>query len=142
MGVTNRRRPTFLAAELANTAIAGAMTQTFQDGENPVWNETSGIDGVKFQNAHELQSFAFRDGDRRAVVLINLSRASGLPVDFVGTIQPRGRVEVNQLAAAKITDSNEDAERVKIVSSVLPMSAGQRITVPPFSVMVLKWSTR
>ncbi|HXB62368.1 MAG TPA: hypothetical protein VNU94_05915, partial [Acidobacteriaceae bacterium] len=140
MGVTNRRRPQFLAVELANTAIAGAMTQTFQGGDNPVWNETSGIDGVKFQNAHELQSFAFRDGDKRSVVLINLSRSDALPVDFVGAIQPHGRVEMSQLVAAKITDSNEDAEKVKIVSSIQSFSAGQRITVPPFSVMVLRWT--
>lgn len=140
MGVTNRKRPQFLAAELVNTAIHGAMTATFQDGDNPMWNETSGIDGVKLQNAHELQSFAFRDGDRRAVVLINLSRGDALPVDFVGPVQPHGRVEMSEMTAAKITDSNEDAERVKITTSTLNLSAGQRVEVPAFTVMVLKWS--
>jgi len=140
MGVTDRKRPQFLAAELVNTAVHGAMTATFQDGDNPVWNETSGIDGVKLQGAHELQSFAFRDGRQRAVVLINLSRSAGLPVDFVGQVQPHGRVEMSQMTAAKITDSNEDAENVKITTSVLQMSVGQRVVVPGFSIMVLKWN--
>ncbi len=128
MGVTNRKRPQFLAAEMVNSVLRGSMTQTVQSGENPTWNETSGIDGVKLQNAHELQSFAFRDigkdGDKRAVVLISLSRTSALPVDFTGAIQPHGRVEVSLMTAAKITDSNEDAEKVKIVSSVQSFSAG------------------
>jgi hypothetical protein len=116
------------------------MTATFQDGDNPTWNETSGIDGVKLQGAHELQSFAFKDGDRRAIVLINLSRGAALPVDFVGAVQPHGRVEMSEMAAAKITDSNEDVESVKITTSILNLSAGQRITVPGFSIMVLKWN--
>jgi hypothetical protein len=47
---------------------------------------------------------------------------------------------MSQMTAAKITDSNEDAENVKITSSALQWSAGQRITVPAFSVMVLQWS--
>src|SRR6202012_3525028 len=63
MGVTNRRRPQFLAGELVNAAAHGAMTATFQGGENPTWNETSGVDGVKLANAHMLQSFSFKDGE-------------------------------------------------------------------------------
>jgi len=140
MGVTSRRRPQFLAAELVNAVVHGAMTATFQGGENPVWNETSGIDGVNLQGAHMLQSFAFRDGDRRAVVLINLSRHDALPVDFTGAIQPHGRVTMSQMTAAKITDTNEDAENVKNSSAALQWSAGQRVAVPAFSVMVLQWN--
>jgi hypothetical protein len=140
MGVTNRKRPQFLTIAMANSILHGAMTTTAQSGENPTWNETSGIDGVKLQGAHMLQSFAFHDGAKRAVVLVNLSRSGPLAVDFSGPVQPVGRVSVSQMAAAKITDSNEDAERVKVVSSVQSFVRGQKVTVPPFSVMVLKWS--
>jgi hypothetical protein len=140
MGVTNRRRPQFLAAELVNAVLHGAMTATFQGGENPTWNETSGIDGVNLQNAHMLQSFAFRDGEKRSVVLINLSRSAGLAVDFTGAIQPHGSVTMSQMTAARITDSNEDAENVKNTTSTLQWSKGQRVTVPAFSVMVLQWN--
>jgi len=140
MGVTNRRRPQFLAGEIVNTALAGAMTATTQTGDNPVWDETAGIDGVKLQGAHMLQSFAFRDGARRAVVIINLSRSGGLAVDFTGAVQPHGRVEMSQLRAGKITDSNEDAENVKIIPGVVQdFRAGQKLVVPGFSVMVLRW---
>jgi hypothetical protein len=145
MGVTNRRRPQFLAVSLVNAAVHGAMTATFQGGENPTWNETSGIDGVSLQNAHMLQSFAFLDrerpdGDKRSVVLINLSRSAALPVDFTGAIQPHGSVTMSQMTALKITDTNEDAENVKNTTSTLQWSAGQRVTVPAFSVMVLQWN--
>jgi hypothetical protein len=140
MGVTNRRRPQFLAGALVNTAAHGVMVGTQQSGENPVWNESSGIDGVSLQNAHALQSFAFRDGAKRAVVLINLSRSAALAVDFTGAVQPVGRVDVREMTAAKITDSNEDAERVKVTSSGMVFKPGQRVVVPAFSVMVLKWS--
>jgi len=140
MGVTYRKRPQFLAAALVNTAVSGAMTTTVQSGDDPVWSDMSGIDGVSIQDAHMLQSFAFRDGARRAVVLINLSRGAGLTVDFTGAIQPHGRVEMSQVSAAKITDSNEDAESVKTSSSVVQsFNAGQKLVLPPFSVMVLRW---
>jgi len=146
MGVTNRRRPQFLAGQIINTALGGAMTATVQTGDDPVWDETAGdetagIDGVKVQGAHMLQSFAFHDGRRRAVVLINLSRSAGLTVDFAGAVQPHGRVEMSQLRAGKISDSNEDAENVKIIPGVVPdFKAGQKVTVPGFSVMILRWS--
>jgi hypothetical protein len=140
MGVTNRRRPQFLAGQIINTALGGAMTATVQTGDDPVWDETAGIDGVKVQGAHMLQSFSFRDGKKHAVVLINLSRNVGLTVDFTGAVQPHGRVEMSQLRAGKITDSNESAENVKIVPGVAPdFKAGQRVTVPGFSVMVMRW---
>ncbi|HEY0306629.1 MAG TPA: hypothetical protein VGB94_00560, partial [Acidobacteriaceae bacterium] len=141
MGVTNRRRPQFLAGQIVNTALSGAMTATAQTGDNPTWDETAGIDGVSLQGAHMLQSFAFHDGKRRAVVLINLSRDVGLAVDFTGAMQPHGRLEMSQLRAGKITDSNESAENVKIVPGVVPeFKSGQKIVVPAFSVMVLRWA--
>jgi hypothetical protein len=62
-------------------------------------------------------------------------------VDFAGAVQPHGRVEMSQLRAGKISDSNEDAENVKIIPGVVPdFKAGQKVTVPGFSVMILRWS--
>jgi len=141
MGVTNRRRPQFLAAKLLNEAVGGAMMTTAQTGADPTWDEDSGIDGVKVDGAHELQSFAFKDGARRALVLINVSRDAALAVDFNGAVRPHGRVDMDQMRAAKITDTNEDAERVKIIHGVVPVfDAEQKLTLPACSVMVLKWS--
>jgi hypothetical protein len=48
---------------------------------------------------------------------------------------------MSQLRAGKISDSNEDAENVKIIPGVVPdFKAGQKVTVPGFSVMILRWS--
>jgi len=114
---------------------------TAQTGADPTWDEDSGIDGVKVDGAHELQSFAFKDGARRALVLINVSRDAALAVDFNGAVRPHGRVDMDQMRAAKITDTNEDAERVKIIHGVVPVfDAEQKLTLPACSVMVLKWS--
>src|SRR5260221_4006889 len=39
MGVTDRKRPQFLALKLANEALAGDMMVTAQSGDDPTWNE-------------------------------------------------------------------------------------------------------
>ena len=39
LGVTGRKRPQYLAVQLANEAIAGDAVQVVQSGDNPTWNQ-------------------------------------------------------------------------------------------------------
>jgi len=140
MGNTNRKRPQYLAEQLANSAIFGNMLQTAQTGLNPTWNQPLSSDGVQLANAHQIQSFAFSDGHQSSVVLFNLSLASSLPVTFSGAILPAGSVQISQLTSAKITDSNESNNLVQITTNTQSgFNAGSSLILPPFSMTVLIW---
>jgi len=139
MGVTNRKRPQYLAVKLANEAIAGDLVQTTQSGDNPTWNQAL-LNTVQYNNAHYIQSYAFSSGSNRSLIVFNLSRTSSLPVNFAGVNTPVGTVTLKQLTSASITDTNEDAENVKVTSQILNnFGASQSVSLPPFSMTVFQW---
>ena len=141
MGATNRRRPQFLALELINSAILPRLNATLQSGANPTWHQPSGNDDVAYPAAHELQSFAFAEGRKHTLVLINLSRSSPNEVDFPGQSAPAGTVAIRQLTSPNITDTNEDAELVKITEKQKAFQSQTRLTLPPYSITVLSWQS-
>lgn len=138
MGTTNRRRPQFLTQQLANSVIGGSMLQTVQTGANPTWNQPKSSDGVVFNGAHYLQSFAFWNGGTTSTIVFNLSQTSSLPVTFSGPNAPSGNVVMTQITSAKITDNNEAANVVQPVSKTLSgFNPSTGLTLPPFSMTVL-----
>jgi len=142
-GQTNRVRPTFLAEVLANSAIEERMINTVQRGSNPTWNQTMSANGkIQLNGAHYLESFAFTDGKRSSLVLFNLSRGAALPVTFSGPNAPRNLVHISRLTSAKITDGNEDTQKVGIKNEVIrPFIAEKSYVLPPYSMTVLSWES-
>ena len=141
MGVTNRKRPQFLAIALANQAIGsgGAMLQTVHSGADPTWNQAM-VNTVRLNGAHDLQSFAFANGNTLSLIVFNLNRTSALPVTFSGANAPRGTVQIRQLTSANITDTNESANSVVPANgSVTGFNPSVGLTLPPFSMTVLTW---
>jgi len=139
MGVTDRRRPQFLAEELANEAIGGDLLQTSLSGENPTWNQPL-MNGVQLDKAHYLQSYAFSDGNRTSLVLFNLSRSAALSVNFSGPNTPGGAVLCKRLTSGAITNGNEEAELVRTTSQTLAgFDSSQPFSLPPYSMTVLRW---
>ena len=144
MGVTDRKRPQFLALQLANQALSNgaAMLQTTQSGANPTWNQPL-VNTVQFNGAHYLQSFAFQNGSNYSTVLFNLSRKSPLPVTFSGQNAPSGTVQMQQLTSANPSDTNENANVVNIAPSTLNgFGSGSPLSLPPYSMTVLTWSSQ
>ena len=47
MGVTDRKRPQFLALKLANEVAAGNLMQTTHTGDNPTWNQPL-VNGIQY----------------------------------------------------------------------------------------------
>jgi alpha-L-arabinofuranosidase len=141
-GQTNLRRPQFLAEELANTAILPTMLATHVTDANPTWDQPkSANDDVRLEGAHFLQTFAFADGARRSVVVLNLSRTDAIPLKFSGVGAPVGSVQVSRLTSTKITDTNEERSHIAISDEgVHAMSAGATQTMPPFSMTVYRWT--
>ena len=140
-GATNLRRPQYLAEMLANEAILPEMMETRLSGANPTWTQKkSANDDIQLDKAHYLQTFAFADGARRSLVVLNLSRTKGLPITFSGVGAPSGVVQVSRLTAGSITDTNETQSKVVVVKSLVVGSAP--MVVPAFSMTVLEWVAR
>jgi hypothetical protein len=137
MGVTDRKRPQFLALKLANEAASGDLMQTTHSGDNPTWNQPL-VNGIQYNNAHLIQSFAFAGGGRRSVIVLNLDRVNSLQVTFSGPNAPAGATTIRQLAATSITATNESAENVAITTQdVTSFDPAQPLTLPPFSMTVV-----
>jgi alpha-L-arabinofuranosidase len=141
-GQTNLRRPTFLAEQLANTAILPTMLTTTLSGANPTWAQPlSSNDDIQLSAAHEIQTFAFSDGGtNRSVIVFNLNRSTARSVTFSGANIPTGSVSLGQLTSANLTDNNETAANVKITNSTLSnFQAATPYSLPPFSMTVFTW---
>ncbi len=143
MGVTDRRRPQYLALQLANQAISpgAAMLQTVHTGADPTWNQPL-VNSVQFSAAHYLHSFAFFQNSNYSLVVFNLSRTSTLPVTFSGANAPAGQVQMQQLTSANPTDTNENSNIVNITPSTSNnFNPSTGLTLPPYSMTVLNWSS-
>jgi hypothetical protein len=141
MGVTDRKRPQFLALELANQALSNGATmlQTVHSGADPTWNQPL-VNSVQLNGAHYLHSFAFVNGQSYSAVVFNLSRTSTLGVTFSGANAPNGTVEMQQLTSAYPTDTNENSNVVNIATSTLSnFNGGTNFWLPPYSMTVLTW---
>ncbi len=142
-GLTNRRRPGFLALQAMNHAVLPTLYATEHTGTNPTWNQPlSPNDKIVLPNAHLLQSYAFADGNRRSLIVFNLSRDHALPVVFDGENAPRGTVTQMVLTAPHIEDNNEHAENVKLQTATVPMKAGAPQNLPPFSMTTFSWMVK
>lgn len=139
MGKTDRKRPHFYAMQMVNDVLAGDMIRTTQTGENPVWDQPL-MNRVSYTGAHYIQSFAFRNGTQRGVVLFNLHRTSALDVTFSGPHAPVGSVTLRRLTSANITDNNELSQAVAPSTAIVAdFDPSQPIALPPFSMSVLTW---
>jgi hypothetical protein len=142
MGVTNRKRPQFLALALANRALGGDMLTTRQHGSNPSWDQPA-LNGVPETRAQAVESFAFVSGSKRALILLNLQVTGALDVTFSGPNTPKGRVRVERLRSPDVQAKNEEQENVRIEEELErefdPKSA---FLLAPHSMTVLEWEQR
>ncbi len=138
MGVTNLKRPQYLALQMANNAIGNKtmMLQTTHTGLNPTDSQYGfNLNSVNLATFHFLQSFAFTDGaGNYSLVVFNVSPDYSEPINFAGT-QPSGTVNVQQLTSANITDTNETSNVVQIKS----VTFASTMTLPPYSMTTFTW---
>jgi hypothetical protein len=140
MDKTHRRRPTFHALSMLNEALGGDMLRTTHSGDDPTWNQPL-MNRVSYTGAHHVQSYAFRSGNRRSVIVFNLHRTSPLDVRFSGPNAPAGAITLRRLTSANITDNNESA--VVVAPATQPLTAfdpAHPLTLPPYSMTLLQWT--
>jgi len=143
LGVTNRKRPQYLAVKLCNLALRGDLVETVHTGADPTWDQAK-KNGVGLKDAHFIRSYAFRDGSRRALVVFNLSRDKAFPVE-IRLPSPRvaGAVRYRLVADGGLTSTNEDREEVRIVRTPEKAFSGDFTTsLPAGSMTVWTWEQR
>lgn len=138
MGAEGRKRPQFLAESLANRAIRGDLVKVEISGENPTHDQPPGNDGVSLANAHEIDAYAFEDGERHSLIIFNygLHRARRVRVQGAG-LGRDPNATLSRLVSASPDDTNEDAVKVRIEEEHF---AGSEILLPPCSMAVLEWT--
>jgi hypothetical protein len=141
MGVTNRRRPQFLALKLVNEALAGDMLRTTHSAPDPTWNQSL-KNGVEMAGAKYLLSFGFQNGLSRRLVLFNLHRTAALSVGFSGQNAPSGVVSIRRLGGADITANNETAQTVSLTQESTRINSGTTLSLAPYSITVIGWETK
>src|ERR1019366_8936131 len=143
MGVTNQRRPQYVALQMANQAFGtnSVMLQTEHSGADPTWDQPL-VNTVQLAGAHYLQSFAFSSGSHNSLVVFNLHRTDTLPVTFSGANAPFGTVQMQELWSERPTDSNEVSATVNIISTALTgFDSRSGLSLPPYSMTVLNWNS-
>jgi hypothetical protein len=143
-----RFRPTFLACMVANHVTGGDLVETVHAGADPTFDATGVFDrgsgATTLRGLPCLRSYAFADGARRGLVLINLSTSHGLPASLEfsgGTADSKARSWL--LTADSITANNEFEQpepQVRVVEEEMTdFGSGARVVVPPFSMRALSW---
>jgi hypothetical protein len=140
-GSTDLRRPQYLALQVANSVILPSMLETHLTGVIPTWDQPkSANDGIEKKGAKMIQTFAFQGEGKHSLIILNLSRSEALPVTFSGSNRPKGAVLEKRLTSAHITDSNESAEKISVVTrSVADFDSAHPYLLPPFSMTSLEW---
>ena len=147
-----RVRPSYHAQVLANKVVGGDLVETVHSGAVQRWSG----DGIFYRewrkppkvttyaDVESLWSYAFVDGDARGLVLVNLDveRAVPVQVKFAGSVAG-GRAESWLLTANSLTASNEwavgEPQVAPVAAPVEDFASGSRLSVPPFSMLVLRW---
>ncbi len=139
MGVTDRKRPQYLALQLANKAVKGNMLVTRHSGSNPTWDQPA-MNGVPGSNPQAIESFAFASGTDRSLIVLNLMVTGALDVTFAGANAPKGTVEVERLGSPDIRTNNEEAENLRIEQTTIErFDSSAPFLLAPHSMTVLEW---
>jgi len=142
-----RYRPTFLACAMANRVLGGDLVETVHGAGEPTFTATGPFRRDKVETSGPwpvLWSYAFREGPRRGLIILNIDveQAHPVAVAFEGKVAG-GRAARWRLAADSITANNEfeQAEpQVRLQEDEVPgFASGRVFTLPPHSAMVLEW---
>lgn len=142
IAATGRKRPTWLGVEAVNQVIAGDLVAAVQHGANPSWVQQA-INAIGEPTTVEyIQSFAFKSGTTRGLVLFNLHLNQTLPVCIESPEPTLGTATMYRVYSPDLHANNEETENVSLTQSTLSgFSQSYTIQLPPHSVTALKWET-
>jgi hypothetical protein len=137
MGRESRKRPQFLAEELANRVIRGNLVRVEVAGENPLREQPAGNDQVKLSGMHELDGYGFEEGNWHGMVLFNygLHQSRRVRIEGPGV---RAGMQVNVWKMESPSPGANNEERVEVRLTEGRAEAGQ-LTLAPCSMTVVEW---
>lgn len=134
-----RARPVWHGLRLANQhLIDGDLVRAVVE-EAPTWNQPENGSVPATPDVPYLGAYAFRRAGGYNVLLVNRHRTTPIraAVALPGGAAPNGAVRTMALTSARISDHNEDAERVTLrPGSATAGADGFVVDVPPFSAVV------
>ena len=142
-----RYRPTFLACAAANKVLGGKLLATVHSEGEPTFNAEGVFDRRRGKESMTglpcLFSYAFADGQRRGMILLNLDTSRTHAVRLVVPGGMIGPAKTWLLAADAITASNEFEQtepQVRLAEGRLSsFPPAQGIELPPHSLMAVAW---
>lgn len=147
-----RTRPTGLMLEMINSAIGPEMLSSTEGGDLYTATGVGRYDSTRSSftpmevSYPTIQSFAFRDGNRRGLILLNLDTESNRTV-FLNLSERalNNSASTLLLTSDSITNNNDyeqSAPQVAISSNTVSgFTNGMPISMPPFSIRTLTWLT-
>ena len=152
-------RPGYLAIEAVNHVVAGNLLLTVQEGPQPTFDftgtfptirdlagEGKEIDPVTCKDMPLVFSYAFADGQRRGMVLVNLHLSEPRPMKLVFPGEVHGSAARQWwIDSSSPVDNNEleHAPQVHLREKIVTdFASGAVVTVPPHSLVVLSWTAR
>ncbi len=147
-----RMRPQALLMKAGNQVIGGELLSTYHTGENPTCTVTGRFDTTSSTftpqeyTYEEIRSYAFKEGDRRGLILINynLDEYKGVDVRFPEHVL-NNRASSWLVSSDSPTNNNEfevgDTLPVTITTgTVNGFTNGAQVVMPPCSMQVLEWN--
>ncbi|MBI5724090.1 MAG: hypothetical protein HZA50_09050, partial [Planctomycetes bacterium] len=139
-----RYRPTFLACAMANKILGGDLVETVHGGANPTFHAAGRFEDKKphTYDGNCIWSYAFSDGKKRGLILVNLDLKTNLPVELKFQGKPKGTATCWTMAADNPAASNEfenEKPQVEVVESQVELQSGGKLTLPPCSMKALAW---
>ena len=122
-----------------NKVIGGDLLETIHEGAQPVFAGFVYLSLKPVANIPAFWSYAFRDGDKRSLVLVNLELTKARPVKVVHKDVGANALQ-RTVTADKFTDHNIVEQKVKTIEKKLGVfKTGTTVEVPPCSVLILSW---
>jgi len=142
-----RYRPTWLAVTLANQVIEGDLVETIHDGNSPqfavmVHDRQGSAKAPGEKRYPAVWSYAFRNGAKRALVLLNLHLKDAQPVALRLDRDPAGPAESWLLHAPDYAANNEPEHEPQVSlkqATHQDFRREYRLTLPPCSALALRW---
>ena len=149
-GGEERHRPHWLAIRTANEIIQGDLIRTEIAGDLPAYStEIYRKSSKSFETEEGLKtlfSYAFADGKERSLILLNLNVAQSQPVKLKLSGIVAGAPQSWLLTADSIDANNEREQASPQVvveeNTITELANGSVITVPPHSMLALKWTVK
>ena len=144
---TGRRRPTYLAMQLANKAIMGDMINITKTGiintrTQPPLNFNPNKPAPPTITFPLVETFAYKNGNDYGLYIcnMNLNSSESIKLNLPGTV-PSNAV-LSKLVSSSPTATNEDTELVTIeIDNLTDFENGYTFAIPPYSIYVFNWTT-